>query len=87
MTRPEESTGVVETLRAYTQSDRIVELVFADFDRLHRGQNGLIQNVAKLLAFVSVDPILMHLKQIVGFVRPRAFPVERGPRSLQFVED
>ena len=42
-----------------------------------RAERALDELFAQVLAFVRVDPILVHLKQVVSFMRARAFPVQR----------
>src|SRR6266850_4086094 len=69
--------SVIVTLRANAQRYCVVERVLLQLHRLHRSNTALVKDVAKMLLLVRIDPILVHLKKIVGLVRPRAFPVER----------
>ena len=68
--------GVIVALRSDSQRDRIVKLVFRDLHWLQRGDLALVERVAQVLPLESFHPILMHLKQVVGFMRPRSLPVE-----------
>ena len=65
----------------------MIEGVFLDFRRLHRGDLILVERVAQPLTLVGFDPIAMHLENVVRFVRPRTLPIQSGPGFLQLVED
>ena len=47
----------------------------------------VFQDVAQVLATVGLDPVLVHLEDVVRFVRARAVPVKRGPGLLERHED
>src|SRR5215475_4294948 len=78
---------VIKTLGPDPQSDSLVESVFQNLHWLNRGHRSIIDNIPQFLPAVSIDPVLVHLEDVVGFVRPRPFPVHGGPGSLQLVEN
>src|SRR6266481_2539096 len=79
--------GVIVSFRKDPQSDCVIESVHLYFDRLHCSDLAFVERVAQTLPLIRVNPIAMHLENIVGFVRPRAFPIKQGPGCLQLVED
>src|ERR1044072_3661879 len=78
---------VIKTLGPDAKSDSLVESVFQNLHRLDRGYRRIIDNIPQFLPAVSIDPVLVHLEDVVGFVRPRSFPVQGRPGSLQLVEN
>src|SRR6266545_6962258 len=54
--------SVVVTLCPDAQRNGVVERVFLDLHRLHRGDCDLVKNVAQSLSLVGIDPVLMHLE-------------------------
>ena len=79
--------SVIVALRANPQGYRVVKSVFRDLDRLHRSDAALVEDISQVLALIGINPVLMHLKQVVSFVGARPFPVESGPRGLKLIED
>src|ERR1043166_6021956 len=78
---------VIKTLGPDPKSNSLVESVFQNLHWLDRAYSSIIDNIPQFLAPVSIDPVLMHLEDVVGFVGPRSFPVHGRPGSLQLVEN
>src|SRR6185436_3445736 len=66
--------SVIVAVRANPQGYRVVKSVFRNLDRLHRSYAALVEDIPQVLALVGINPVLMHLKQVVSFVWPRPFP-------------
>src|SRR2546427_6803398 len=56
---------VIETLPEDAQRNRIVESVHLDLHGLHRGDLALVKRVPQSLSLVRIDPVAMHLENIV----------------------
>src|SRR5712692_3768362 len=56
---------VIKTLRENAQRNRIVESVHLDLHRLHRGDLALVERVSQSLSLVRVDPVAMHLENVI----------------------
>src|SRR5437870_430510 len=68
---------VIETLSKDSKRYRVIESIFLNLRRLHSQYLVLVEGVAQPLTLVRVDPVAMHLEDVIGFVRSGAFPAQR----------
>src|SRR5436190_19218703 len=67
---------VIKTFSPDSQCNRVVKSVFLDLHRLQRRNLWLIDDVSEALALVCVNPVLMHLENIVSLVRASFLPIQ-----------
>src|SRR2546428_11668456 len=69
------------------KGDGIVERVLLDLHWLQGSYQTIVERFAQTLSLGGLDPVKVHLENIVCFVRSSAFPLQGGPCSLKLGED
>src|SRR2546421_7791104 len=67
--------SVIITFGPDSQGDRVIEGILSDLNGLNLRDAEIVERVSQALTFVSVNPVFLHLEDVVGSKGTRSLPL------------